>query len=443
MTVCTEKILSGFRLCLLQLVAVALCGCSHFPVNGPEYRDIHRGATAAISEPRDAIVSRYALVDINPVVINILDGIPRDSLYRTFGSQRGPAPVVRVGVGDVLQTSIFESSSGGLFTSGEAAGRAGNYVTLPSQTVGGNGTISVPYAGSIKAAGHTISEIQHDIESKLARRAIEPQVIVNITEQNADAVTVIGDVGGNKIKLTGSGERILDMISKAGGGGGGATAASGGKFAGYELDVTLQRKSRLATVPFTRLISDPQENVYVAAGDVIYVTREPKTFIAFGALASLGGGVVEGGNTSAVSAQYQFGQERLSLNEAIAKAGGLADSRSNPAQVFIYRPERRETLAAMGVDIDRFPPVERVIPTVYRANFRDPSSFFMGQRFQMRDKDLIYAANAESIEVTKFLTYVNVWTSTASSAMIDGRTIADVAWGAHVLQTGTPVVIAP
>src|SRR5262249_46645960 len=151
----------------------------------------------------------------------------------------------------------------------------GNYVTLPAQTVGGNGSVSVPYAGSIKAVGHTVPEIQRDIETKLAKRAIEPQVIVNIVEQNADAITVIGGTGGNKIRLTGSGERILDMISKAGGGAGGAGGA--GKFAGYELMVTLQRKGRIATIPFTRLIANPTENVFVAAGDVIYVTREPKT----------------------------------------------------------------------------------------------------------------------------------------------------------------------
>jgi polysaccharide export outer membrane protein len=191
------------------------------------------------------------------------------------------------------------------------------------------------------------------------------------------------------------------------------------------------------------LITDPAENIFVAAGDVIYVTRKPKSFVAFGALASLGAVGVTGGNTAAVSAQYQFDQERVSLNEALAKAGGLADARANPAQVFLYRPERRETLARMGVDVTKFAPDQRVIPTVYRADFRDPSSFFLGQQFQVRDKDVIYAANAESVEVSKFLTYANQWTSTASSAMVDGRTIADVSWGAHVLGANTPVIVGP
>lgn len=420
------------------LTALSLAGCSHMPINGPQSRDIDRSATASISTPRDAVVYDYALLDINPLILQILESNASDSFYRTFGAHRGGIPIVRIGVGDVLQTSIFESSSGGLFVAGDATNRSGSYVTLPVQTVSGKGTISIPYAGAVRAAGRTAVEIQQDIETKLAKRAIEPQVIVNVVEQNADSVTVIGDAGGNKLKLTGSGERILDVISKAGGG------AAGGKFAGYELLVTLQRKGRTATVPFTTLINDPAENLFVAPGDVVYVKRQPKSFVAFGALASTGAsGTVSEGETSAVSALFAFGQERLSLNEAIAKAGGLSDGRSNPAQVFIFRPESRETLERMGVNLKNFAPDQRIIPTVYRANYRDPSCFFFAQRFQMRDKDVIYASNSDATEVLKVLGYVNAWMTTAGNAFIQGRAIGDIASGAHVLSNASTVVVAP
>jgi len=424
-----------------MLAALALAGCSHMPVNGPEYRDIDRGATSSIENPRGSIVYDYALVDINPLVLQVLDGLSSDSFFRTFGARRHGVPIVKVGVGDVVQTSIFESSSGGLFVPGEATSRGGNYVTLPAQSVSSNGTISIPYAGSVRASGRTASEIQRDIEEKLAKRAIEPQVIVNVIEQNSDSATVIGDAGSSKIKITGSGERILDMISKAGG-----TGAGGTKFAGYELLVTLQRRGRIATIPFTTLINDPQENLYVAPGDVIYVKRQPKSFVAFGALASVGGGgggTVENGQTAAVSTQFQFGQERLNLNEGLAKAGGLADGRANPAQVFIFRPERRETLERMGVNLKSFAPDQRVIPTVYRANFRDPSSFFFAQRFMMHDKDVVYASNSDATEVLKVLGYVNAWMSTASNAFVQGRTIGDIASGAHVLTNASTVIVSP
>jgi polysaccharide export outer membrane protein len=74
-------------------------------------------------------------------------------------------------VGDVLQVWIFESEAGPV---------PGNFVTLPSQTVDCNGTIFVPHVGQIPAAGRTLSAIQHEIEARLATRAIEPGVIVTL-----------------------------------------------------------------------------------------------------------------------------------------------------------------------------------------------------------------------------------------------------------------------
>src|SRR5262245_1362539 len=82
-----------------------------------------------------------------------------------------------VGVGDVVQVTIFETSADGARTT--------NSVTLPAQTVGPKGTFPVPYAGEISAAGRSIPEIRHDIATKLANRAINPGVVVTHLEQNA------------------------------------------------------------------------------------------------------------------------------------------------------------------------------------------------------------------------------------------------------------------
>jgi protein involved in polysaccharide export with SLBB domain len=82
-----------------------------------------------------------------------------------------------IGVGDVVQVTIFETSAGGV--------RADNFVTLPAQTVGPKGTFPVPYAGEIDAAGRSIHEIRREIETKLASRAINPGVVVKHLEQNA------------------------------------------------------------------------------------------------------------------------------------------------------------------------------------------------------------------------------------------------------------------
>jgi len=396
----------GELLCLLA--GALLAACTALPIDGPHYRDITSGAVTALVSDRDTIAFNYALIDISANVLEHQAEIGPGSFFRTFGAGSGPAPVVRVGAGDVLQVSVFESAAGGLFVPSEAGVRPGNYVTLPPQQVDRSGTITVPYAGAVTAAGRTLPEIQQDIEAKLSKRAIEPQVVVSFIEQNASEVTVVGEAGANKFRIRPSGERILDVISRAG----------GIRYPGYELFVTLQRHKRKATVYFPTLVNAPAENIFVAPGDTVYVYREQQKFVAVGALGA-------GGQTSGLTGQFAFDQERLSLNEAVAKAGGLLDSRANPGQVFLYRIEYRQILENMGVKLGNFPPEQKLIPTVYRANFRDPSSFFFAQSFLMRQKDVIYASNADAVEVGKFLGYVRTITSTVAGVATDVSVIKD------------------
>jgi polysaccharide export outer membrane protein len=385
------------------LLAVELVGCNALPSSGPHHYDIADGAAAAVLSERNNVAFNYVLLDINQLVLSHVSEIGPGSFFKSFGKGHGPAPAIRVGVGDMVQVTIFESTSGGLFIPPEASVRPGNFVTLPTQEVDRSGNVTVPYAGLVPAVGRTVPEIQSDIEARLAKRAIEPQVVVSLVERNASEVTVVGDVVAvaNRFKIRPGGERVLDMISKA----------AGLKYPGYELFVTLQRGKQRATVYFPTLVNNPQENIFVQPGDTIYVYREPQTFVAVGALGTVG-------QTSGLTGQFTFDQERLSLNEAVAKAGGLLDFRANPGQVFLYRLEHRDMLERMNVDLQAFPPEQRMIPVIYRANFRDPSSFFYAQNFPMRHKDVIYVDNADMVEVGKFLAYVLQLTG-ASSGVAD------------------------
>lgn len=395
---------------LCALVCIAVTGCNSLPTSGPYSRDIIDGAsTSLVNQPRE-VVFDYALVDINRTVLDEVGAIGPGSFFKSFGGKRGPAPTIRVGVGDVVQVSIFESSPGGLFIPAEGGLRTGNFVTLPPQTVDRSGTITVPFAGQVQAAGYSPSDIQREIEKRLANRAIEPQAIVAISEQNATEVSVVGDAvnAANKFKIRPNGDRVLDILSKSG----------GFRYPGYETFVTLQRGRQKSTVYLPTLINYPDENVYVAPGDTLYVYREQQKFVAVGALGSVG-------QTSGLTGQFAFEQERLSLNEAVAKAGGLLDNRANPGQVFLYRMEFRGALEAMKADLKNFPRDQKFIPTVYRANYRDPSSFFFAQGFPMRHKDIIYVSNADAVEVIKFMDYVRSITSTVSGVADDALVTRD------------------
>ena len=73
------------------------------------------------------------------------------SLASNVFSRRSPKRIT-LGIGDVVSLTIFEAEAGGLFLPSEAGARPGNFVTLPDQMVDSDGNITVPYAGTIRAA---------------------------------------------------------------------------------------------------------------------------------------------------------------------------------------------------------------------------------------------------------------------------------------------------
>jgi polysaccharide export outer membrane protein len=159
--------------------------------------------------------------------------------------------------------------------------------------------------------------------------------------------------------------------------------------------VRLSRDGITATIPMEALVSDPTENIYAYPGDVLTLVRLPQSFTAFGAT---------GSNT-----QVNFTAERMTLVEALAKAGGLQDQRSDPAGVFLFRFEPPGIVKALGRPQLQTGP-DGSSPIVYRLDLSDAKSYFFAQRFAMHDKDIIYVANADLNELQKFFSLLNTLT---------------------------------
>jgi polysaccharide biosynthesis/export protein len=391
-------------------VALSCTGCGFMPASGPESFDIRAGQLDPHSLP-------YALVKLTPQVIDILaKNNPR--LAGAFADRRVPGEI-RFGIGDVVGVTIFEAAAGGLFIPAEAGVRPGNFIALPNQQVDASGNISVPYAGSIRAKGKTPLEVQEEIVDAVKNRAIEPQVVVSLVEQRTSLISVLGEVNTPaRFPAAAAGERILDAITRAG----------GPRGQGFDTWVMLEREGRRATVPFGALVYEPSNNIYVHPNDTIFVYREPQTFIVFGAnagiLSASASGVTLGGAGSPAgvpggSAQgvYTFDAWRLSLAEAVAKGGGLSDLQADAGAVFLYRGETRQMAAELGVDTSRFVDGP-IIPLIYEINFRDPAAYFLATRFQMRNKDVIYIANAAAVESAKVFEYLRLLTGTVNDPIV-------------------------
>ncbi len=330
------------------------------PASGPASWDVWAGQHDPKNLP-------YAFVRITPKVADVLrKAVPR--LISEFEDRSRPKDI-RFGNGDILGVTLFEAASGGLFIPSEAGVRPGNFITIPPQAVDVNGNISIPYGGAIRARGRTQVELQQAIVDALKDRAIEPQAIVSVVDQRTSLITVLGDVArSGRIAAQLTPERMLDTISRAGG-----TAGPG-----PDEWVMLERDGRRALSPFGALLYEPASNIYTHPGDIIYVYREPQTYLTFGALGS--------------QQQIPFGAWRITLAEAVGKAGGLIDSTADPASVFLYRGETRDVAEAIGIDSSKFQ--GPIIPVIYNINFRNPASYFLATTFEMRNKDVIYVSNS-------------------------------------------------
>ena len=179
------------------------------------------------------------------------------------------------------------------------------------------------------------------------------------------------------------------------------TRAGGIKDQGQDMWVVLERQGRRAAVPFGSLIYEPGNNIWAWPGDTIYLYKEPQTFLAFGASGQQG--------EFQFSAGTQSSAWRMTLAEGVAAAGGLLDLQADPGSVFLYRREPRELAEKLGVDCSKMD--GPTVPVVYSVSFADPAGYFLATKMQMHNKDVIFAANAQSVEIEKFTTFLNALVS--------------------------------
>ena len=372
-----------------------LFGCGAMPASGPQGR-IGDGASVRVKGDRGSDSNfDYAVVEFSASLMrHVSERIPFESKI-SWPTKVSPE-IIKVSVGDTIQVTIYEAQSGGLFIPKEAGVRPGNYISLPPQTVEHSGYITVPYVGLVKASDRTTVDIGASIANSLSDRAIEPQVVVSFSDRGGSEVSIIGAVGNAKrFALSFGGDKILDAIASAGG------ASS----PGYETWVSLIRGDDEYQIPFDELILDPKKNIYVQSNDTIYLYREAEIFTVYGAAENQG--------------VRSFGKRDLLLSEALGLVNGLNDTQADPAEIYIYRHEDTSFLSKLTDDITDDKVIDTAgnatVPVIYKLDLRDPNGFFWAQRFPMNDDDVIYVANARSVEFLKFVNILNRSTSVARS----------------------------
>lgn len=322
---------------------------------------------------------------------------PLDAIANPFGiADQAQNPVAGRPATETRPRSIGGAASSAraeqLLAQAEQGGRSGT--RIPDQQVGTDGAISIPYAGRIKVAGRAPAEVQQSIERLLGAKALDPQALVVVKRSAENSVSVAGEVvGGKRVPLSPGGDRLLEVIAAAGG----AHAPV------HDTFVRLSRGGTAAAVPLATLVAEPDQDIFAKPGDVLTLVRRPQTFSVFGAA----------GKNAAIA----FSSDRLSLSEALAKAGGLDDNRADPRAVFLFRYEPDSVVRALGQPLAAGA-AGGLSPVVYRLDLGDAASYPLARRFAMRDKDIIFVADAATQPIYHFFQVLSQLTGPIQTGLV-------------------------
>lgn len=374
---------SDRRVGIIQALVVLLLasGCSMVPTSGPSSRAISKVATGNVGD------KRVEVIGVDDEIARRLVAHSQPSLFSdTLGDGQPAGTIIRKG--DGLAVSIWEAPPAVLFGAGGGDPRATSSsstsrgTTLPEQMVDEEGRIVVPFVGSLPVAGMSPKQVERQITSRLAGMAHQPQVLVQLSRNSNTTVTVVGEVANTaRVPLTPRGERLLDILASAGG-----TRQPVGK-----MTIQITRGTQITSMPLERVIRDPRQNIRMQTGDIVTALFQPYSFTALGATGR--------------NEELPFEATGLTLSQALGRVNGLQDARANAKGVFIFRFEDPANLSPEQRSRVVLTPDGKA-PIIYQVDLRDPHSLFIAQNFPMRDKDVLYIANAPLADIQKFVNVI-------------------------------------
>jgi polysaccharide biosynthesis/export protein len=133
------------------------------------------------------------------------------------------------------------------------------------------------------------------------------------------------------------------------------------------------------------------------------LVRVPQTFSVFGAT----------GRNDLIT----FDAEKLTLSQALAKSHGLNDDLANSQGVFLFRYEPVSVVRALDQPVATRTQ-DGTSPVAYRFDFADANSYLLADQFPVRDKDIIFVADAAAVLVQKVFTVLQTITGPVITGLL-------------------------
>lgn len=345
----TRNVIARAALGVVLAFAVASCG---LPRSGPYYEDIAGSENEA---PKDRGF------DLVPVTAGVVD-IANVDEARGFSMnliEASPERTAVLGVGDVLQVTIWERGENGLFS---AIGGATSLVAEIEES----GSIYLPYVGNVRASGRTADGLRRAIVKLLSEKTLDPQVEVKRETGDSKSIIVTGTAGvAGVLPIDRTTRSLIGILAKTG-------------FSVPDPEVVLVKVRRgelEGEIWMRELFENPQYDIPVRAGDIIFLNNDTRNFRSLGAVGQ---------------ARVPFPTRDISVLDAIALVGGLNASVSDPSGIFLFRKEPPE----VAVQLSENATVDQPRNVVYLFDITQGSGMFLADQMRMRDDDILYVTDA-------------------------------------------------
>lgn len=258
-----------------------------------------------------------------------------------------------VGPGDVLNIIVYDHPELTIPAGGErSAAESGTVVHA-------DGSIYYPYVGRIDVEGKTVNEIRSILTRRLATYLTDPQIEVSVADYRSKRVYVSGAVANpGMLPITNMPLTVLDAISQSGG---------ANEFANWH-NIILNQEGEEESLSLYAMLKqgDLSQNRLLYDGDVLHVpTSENQNVAVLGQVRNAG--------------NIQVGNERLTLTAALARAGGVIETRAEPSGIFVIRGK---------------PPGSEKLATVYQLDISNAVALNMGTYFPLQPQDVVYVTAA-------------------------------------------------
>lgn len=348
------------RNAVIALAAAAIGGCTLVPGTTGSLMREESSVPLPVTEGSDTVPANVKLQPITAQLI-IDHHQARESRFRsgnaggqtaTRGGRDDDRKIpgfdyqdYKLGPGDIINVIVWDHPEitipAGSYRSAEQSG------TLVAE----DGTIFFPFAGVVKVAGMTTREVRQVLAKRMASVIENVQLDVRIVSFRSKRVYVVGEVAKpglqpiDDIRMT-----LVEAVNRAGGITEGADHGN----------VLLTRDGQTWRVDLQALYEDGDvtQNVLLKPGDIINVPdRQLNKVFVLGEVRNPG--------------SFVMNKRRTTLAEALADAGFVNQTTSDPAWVYVMRTDNGSS-------------------ELFHLNARSPDALLLAERFPLRPRDVVY-----------------------------------------------------